>query len=596
MLKRSAGRSRWRRGLLRVSVSRISLVLGAGGIVLILASAAFTAWHEREVDYREARTGARSSALSLSDHAARLFEVADIALRATTLKLGDASWDEIEASRGLWAEMKATDAALPFVSARWLNDETGRLRLTPPAIPPPPGTIAARPIFAAARDDAPALLIGDPVVGRILGKLTFLIARRLDGPDGGFRGLVSATAELSYFTGHWARLDLPEGEDVSLVRPSSGRVLVSFPEEAGDGPAIGLDSLRTEIAAEPTAGRFKPSPGRAGFYHQVGTLPLYVAVSFRYAAVERAWRGWLWTFLPFPAAAVLALAVILALARRQSRIEALASRDVNRAQAQLAALNQALERRVAERTADLQDSNAEIQRFAYIVSHDLRAPLVNITGFTSELQRLRAGIFAERDPSGAAVALRDDFDEAIGFIQSSIDKMDRLIKAILTLARQGNRAFAPEPVDTDGLMRSVVDGVAHRLQAAGARVTVEPLPALVADRIAVEQIFSNLVDNAVKYLRPGVPGEMPISATPMGDRVAIRVADNGRGIAPRDHGRVFELFRRAGTQDRPGDGIGLAHVRALVRRLGGTISLTSTLGDGTTFTVVLPLKQDGAGP
>ena len=315
--------------------------------------------------------------------------------------------------------------------------------------------------------------------------------------------------------------------------------------------------------------------------------------------IERAWRDWIWTSLPIPVAAVLALAAIMALARRQSRVEALASRDVNRARAALAAANERLERRVAERTADLQDSNAEIQRFAYIVSHDLRAPLVNIMGFTSELQRLRSALF----PDGATArgmapepALREDFDEAIGFIKSSIDKMDRLIKAILLLARQGTRVFEPEPVDTEALMRSIADGVAHRAQVAGAEVAIGPLPRLFIDRIAAEQVFSNLVDNAVKYLRPGVPGRIAVSATVAGNRAAFRVADNGRGIAAPDHGRVFELFRRSGPQDRPGDGIGLAHVRTLVRQLGGTISLESTLGQGTTFTVVLPLAPHGAAP
>ena len=580
------------------SVSRISLGLGACGLAFILGTAGLIAGHEREIAYREARVGARDAAFSLADHAARLFEVADLALRNTALALGDRDWDEAEASRPLWNEMRLTEEVLPYVGDLWLNDATGRLRLSTPAFPTPPSNAADRPIFAALRDGAADLQIGDPILGRVTNSPTFLIARRLGDADGHFRGMVSATADLAYFTDHWHRLDLPNGEEVSLVRPSSGRVLVSFPEPEGAPAEPGGDALGQAIAAEPTAGRYKPAEGRTGYYHQVGNLPLYAAVSFRYGTIERAWRDWIWTSLPIPAAAVLALAAIMALARRQSRVEALASRDVNRARAALAAANERLEQRVSERTADLQDSNAEIQRFAYVVSHDLRAPLVNIMGFTSELQRLRSALFPEGRGDGApeAEALREDFDEAIGFIKSSIDKMDRLIKAILLLARQGTRAFAPEPVDTEALMRSIADGVAHRAQVAGAEIAVGPLPRLVIDRIAAEQVFSNLVDNAVKYLRPGVPGRIAVSATVAENRAAFRVADNGRGIAAPDHGRVFELFRRSGPQDRPGDGIGLAHVRTLVRQLGGTISLESTLGQGTTFTVVLPLAPYGAAP
>ncbi len=597
MLKRSDRRGSRRLRWPRYSVSRISLGLGGCGLVFILGTAGLIAWREREVAYREARVSARGTAFSLADHAARLFEVADLALRNTALALGDRGWDEAEASRPLWDEMRLTADVLPYVGDLWLNDATGRLRLSTPAFPTPPSNASDRPVFAAVRDGAADLQIGDPILGRVTNRPTFLIALRLG--DGAFRGMVSATADLGYFTDYWHRLDLPDGEEVSLLRPPSGRVLVRFPEP-GTPDEPGDAALSQAVAADPSAGRYEPAEGRTGYYHQVGNLPLYVAVSFRHGVIERAWRDWLWASLPIPAAIILALAAIMALARRQSRVEALASRDVNRARAALAAANERLEQRVAERTADLQDSNAEIQRFAYIVSHDLRAPLVNIMGFTSELQRLRSALFPDAGETGQGTppdaALREDFDEALGFIASSIDKMDRLIKAILLLARQGTRVFEPEPVDTGALMRSIADGVAHRAQACGAEIAIEPLPQIVIDRIAAEQVFSNLVDNAVKYLRPGVPGRIAVSATVAGNRAAFRVADNGRGIAPSDHGRVFELFRRSGAQDRPGDGIGLAHVRTLVRQLGGTISLESTLGQGTTFTVVLPLAPHGAAP
>jgi hypothetical protein len=106
----------------------------------------------------------------------------------------------------------------------------------------------------------------------------------------------------------------------------------------------------------------------------------------------------------------------------------------------------------------------------------------------------------------------------------------------------------------------------------------------------VEQIFANLVDNALKYGREGEPLHIEIMGRTSGTNAIYDVRDNGRGIDPGDHARVFELFRRSGPQDRPGEGIGLAHVRALVRRLGGTMGLSSTLGQGSTFTVTLPRR------
>jgi signal transduction histidine kinase len=283
------------------------------------------------------------------------------------------------------------------------------------------------------------------------------------------------------------------------------------------------------------------------------------------------------------------------------------------AEAQLRDNNLNLESTVQERTSDLREANEEIQRFAYIVSHDLRSPLVNIMGFTSELEELRGDIFkriatlgraassaplvpdsvtddTESVLEGADKQLSQDFAEALGFIKSSIAKMDRLITAILNLTREGRREFQPVPVDTRELIEGIVSTVAHQAAEANARIRIEPLPDIVSDRLALEQIFSNLIDNALKYLKPGVPGDVSVRGRTKLGFVIFEITDNGRGIDPKDHQRIFDLFRRAGTQDRPGQGIGLAHVRALVRRLGGTMSVASELHNGSTFTITLPLK------
>jgi signal transduction histidine kinase len=139
-----------------------------------------------------------------------------------------------------------------------------------------------------------------------------------------------------------------------------------------------------------------------------------------------------------------------------------------------------------------------------------------------------------------------------------------------------------------GLLTTLGQAMAHQVQAAGAELDVGALPAITSDRLALEQIFSNLLDNGLKYLRSDVPGLVRVRGRAENNRVVIEVEDNGRGIDPKDQERVFELFRRAGPQDRPGEGMGLAHVRALVRRLGGVINLKSTPGQGSTFIVTLP--------
>jgi signal transduction histidine kinase len=292
------------------------------------------------------------------------------------------------------------------------------------------------------------------------------------------------------------------------------------------------------------------------------------------------------------------------LVRRESR-----ARDA--AESRLRDNNINLEAAVDERTADLREANEEIQRFAYIVSHDLRSPLVNIMGFTSELDELRNSIFRRIAALGHAVAaasvpvvpvdaepalegedkqLSEDFTEALGFIKSSIAKMDRLISAILNLTREGKREFDPVRIDMRELIEAIISTVAHQAEEAKAEIHVAPLPDIVSDRLALEQIFSNLIDNALKYLKPGVPGEIAIRGRTKLGFAVFEISDNGRGIDARDHQRIFDLFRRAGSQDKPGQGIGLAHVRALVRRLGGTMSVSSELGHGSTFTITLPIE------
>jgi signal transduction histidine kinase len=264
----------------------------------------------------------------------------------------------------------------------------------------------------------------------------------------------------------------------------------------------------------------------------------------------------------------------------------------------LEANNLNLERIVQTRTADLMEANEEIQRFAYIVSHDLRAPLVNIMGFTSELETAAKSLgrfareVATREPGAlsgeVASAVDEDIPEAIRFIKASTSKMDRLIGAILALSREGRRVLANERLDMKAVLSGIADTVRHQAADSNAEIRIGELPGLVMDRIAVEQIFGNLLVYALKYLKPGRAGVIRIDGRMEGGFAVFEVEDNGRGIAPKDHERIFELFRRAGDQSVPGEGIGLAHVRALVRRLGGKIECESVLDQGTLFRVNLP--------
>ncbi len=322
---------------------------------------------------------------------------------------------------------------------------------------------------------------------------------------------------------------------------------------------------------------------------------------FQQYATARNQERWLLAANVVAATLIVLLAAISVFAVRRANAAMQKAHDV------LRGANAELEASVAARTAELTAANEEIQRFAYIVSHDLRSPLVNIMGFTSELEALKKTFLerlgaalpdemsgAEPQPAGpdanaASDQFGGEFDEAVSFIKASITKMDRLISAVLKISREGSRALEPERIDLGRLIETVTKAVAHQTQDAGADIEIGELPTIVSDRLALEQIFSNLLDNALKYLRPGERGEIGVTGATNGAKVTIEVSDNGSGISERDQSRIFEMFRRAaGTQDKQGEGMGLAHVRALVRRIGGTISVESTLGKGSTFSVTLP--------
>jgi signal transduction histidine kinase len=278
------------------------------------------------------------------------------------------------------------------------------------------------------------------------------------------------------------------------------------------------------------------------------------------------------------------------------------TRELRRARTEVSVLNAGLEQRVEARTADLARANADIQRFVQIISHDLRAPLVSIVGFTAELQdslgslrllvdRPDAGNGADDpDLQEARDAVTELLPEAIGYIRSSSEKMERLINAVLKLAREGQRPLRAESIDLREIVAGGAAAIQHQLSEAGGKIDIDlGIPRIESDRFSLELIVGNLLDNAVKYRATDRPLHIRVRTRPIADdRVEIDISDNGRGIAERDRERVFDLFKRSGTQDQPGDGIGLAYVLAALRNLGGEISVTSELGRGTSFRLTMP--------
>lgn len=292
-------------------------------------------------------------------------------------------------------------------------------------------------------------------------------------------------------------------------------------------------------------------------------------------------------FTPDQQQLVEAIATQAALAFRQTELNE-----------QIARQNSELEKRVIERTQELQDANEEIRNFVYIVSHDLRAPLVNLKGFAAELRialkEVESGwnrvlqLVDQTTHQKMQRALQEDIPEALQFIESSVSNMDTFTKAMLKLARLGRLQLELIPVDVQSLLDNMLSGLSHQIKQQGIRITVGEMPVITADFVSMEQIFGNILSNAIAYLSPDRPGEIVISAEENEHEFIFHIRDNGRGIAKEDADKIFAPFRRAGKQNVPGEGMGLAYVQALVRRHGGRVWYDSELGVGTTFTICIP--------
>lgn len=266
------------------------------------------------------------------------------------------------------------------------------------------------------------------------------------------------------------------------------------------------------------------------------------------------------------------------------------------------ALNQA-NRKLEKYAAELDEANVELKKFTYIVSHDLRAPLVNLKGFSMELRAalevIRQGVeplLAGLDPARREElqrALCEEAPEALEFINTSVSRMDGFINALLLLSRLGHRELKMEPLDMNEMVYTTLKTLAHQIEQRKVKVEVQNLPPVTADKTSMEQIWANLLNNAIIYMMPGRPGTIHVRGERREEETVFFVRDNGRGIRAEDMEKVFAPFRRAGRQDVPGEGMGLSYVQALVRRHGGSIHCESEEGVGTVF--MFSIQNEGTG-
>ena len=260
---------------------------------------------------------------------------------------------------------------------------------------------------------------------------------------------------------------------------------------------------------------------------------------------------------------------------------------------------------MSESSEDLAIRNKELRDFTYIVSHDMRSPLINIKGFAGEIryeleeissvfESLLQSTLTQTQQEHVRAVLSETLPEAISFIEASVNKMERQINAILNLSRLGRQEILFQQISINEIISDIIKSLAHQIEEKQVQINLTELPDVISDRAALELILDNLLENAVKYLVDGRPSLIKIYAEYKASEVIIHIQDNGRGIAQQDMQKIFQLFRRAGSSNTPGEGMGLAYAQTLARRLGGNIDCDSILGQGSTFHLTLSQQTPSA--
>lgn len=301
--------------------------MGLFGVAFILLTFGYIAWEQRNRLIQRNEEDIAGNAYFLADHTARLLEVTDLTLKQVASLIEGDDWDLIEASQPHWQHLTTIKETLPYFDNLWLNDSAGRLRLTTAGFPTPASNVADRDAFKAQVKGDTGLFVGEPIIGRVTRQPTFMISRRLNGPDNTFHGIVSATVALSYFETYWGKLRLPKGARVTLVRAEDGKVIAQLPLPS-DGLSfapIDKSALDRAISGNPLAGLYSfisTGEDRTGAYRRVGEMPLYINVSIPYNAYWGPWTVQMRLYGAFALIALLALSALTALASQQFREQA----------------------------------------------------------------------------------------------------------------------------------------------------------------------------------------------------------------------------------------------------------------------------------
>ncbi|MDO8606334.1 MAG: ATP-binding protein [Phaeospirillum sp.] len=438
------------------------------------------------------------------------------------------------------------------------------------------------------------LIIGDPIVDRLDGRQIIPLSRALVDSTGRFKGMVAVGIDPTFMIKAMESLQIEDAGGISVIR-DDGVFLARLPDQYG--------SFGRSVATSPLFQHFLPrSPfGIARFvsvadgndkvvgYRTLERYPVVVTVGMTgKTALAPFWNEVIWIGITV---FVLSLALY--------RLAALSDlREHSRAilAARLEKQSQALELQVAERTRNLEmaksesehrarqlaASNADLEHFAYVASHDLQEPLRTVTSFVQLLKH--------RYENSLDAEARD----YIGFAVNGAKRMHNLILDLLAYSRVSTQGGAFTTCDLSHAMAEATGDLELAIAETGAVVTVGAMPVLECDQSQMVSLFENLIGNSIKYRQPGVPPVISVETRQEGGEWIFCVRDNGIGIDPQYQDRIFIIFQRLhipGAFD--GTGIGLAICKRIVERHGGRIWMESEPGKGAAFFFTLPSIRFG---
>jgi signal transduction histidine kinase len=544
----------WRRllfhpkGLLAVMVVSCGFAGNVTGGVLI--------WRDYSDSRRQTEAAGREAAHLFEEHVDRAIDGAElVALWFAERAVADGGMARAVATPGARASLEAMVRAVPAVGNITLVDAEGRVAFDLGGFHPPGTSLVDRDWVAALRDGGRDGFIGKVLFDQSRGSYSFTAARRVISADGSFLGVVGAAVEVGYLAKFFESLPAAADSTLGIYR-LDGEALARLPLRIDDiDRTMAGDPLFVEHLSQSPDGSYSDQWSRLVSYRTVESRELVVWVAQGDGEAMAQWRQRsLRTALVLGAMFAVTAALSWLLAGRIGR--------EYEAAAQLAQVN-----------LDLKRSNADLEQFAYIASHDLKEPLRNIASYVQLLQRRYHG---RLDP---------DADAFIGYTVEGVRRMQTIINELLAYSRIGTARPELAPVQAGATVSAALSALKNVIAEAQAVVEVESkLPVVMADGPQLTSLFQNLIGNGLKYRRDDARPEVAVGCEDGGSQWLFHVRDNGIGIDPQYHEQIFEVFKRLHARDRySGSGIGLAICKRVVERHGGRIWVTSEPGKGSTF-------------